>query len=330
MNENYLLVILYPLFLIFSTIIAKKLKFVDKPSSRKIHKKSIPNISGICLYLLLFYLISTKETSYEIELIIAVGSMIILVGFLDDRKNLTPGVKFCFITIPVIYLMLNGFSLQNLGEYEKIGLLNLGKFSLIFTFLAIGLLINSFNYVDGVDGLLNGITIIAILYFNFLIGSTTSFSILFYYLIYGLIINLFFNLLTTKSEFKCFMGDAGSLFLGFLTSFLMIFLFIYMNIHPAYLIWAVWYPVFDFLFVSIYRLIRNKNITSPDKNHFHHLILKYFNGNHIKTSIFINFLNLIVIIIGYFFVIEFGKIYSLLLFVVLFIAFFIIRKRFIN
>ena len=126
--------------------------------------------------------------------------MIILVGFLDDRKNLTPGVKFCFITIPVIYLMLNGFSLQNLGEYEKIGLLNLGKFSLIFTFLAIGLLINSFNYVDGVDGLLNGITIIAISYFNFLIGSTTSFSILFYYLIYGLIINLFFNLLTTKSE----------------------------------------------------------------------------------------------------------------------------------
>ena len=107
--------------------------------------------------------------------------MIILVGFLDDRKNLTPGVKFCFITIPIIYLMLNGFSLQNLGEYEKIGLLNLGKFSLIFTFLAIGLLINSFNYVDGVDGLLNGITIISISYFIFLIKVLQVFQ--FYFII---------------------------------------------------------------------------------------------------------------------------------------------------
>lgn len=330
MNENYIIIILYPLLLILTTVISKKLRFVDKPGSRKIHKQPIPNISGVCLYLLLFYLISANETSYKIELIIAAGSMIVLVGFLDDRKNLTPGVKFCFIAIPIIYLMLNGFTLQNLGEYEKIGILNLGKFSLIFTFLAIGLLINSFNYIDGVDGLLNGITIISISYFIFLIKDSTSFLILFYFLIYGLIINLFFNLLTPKSGLKCFMGDAGSLFLGFLISFFMIFLFINMNIHPAYLIWAVWYPVFDFLFVSIYRLIKNKNITSPDKNHLHHSILKYFKGNHIKTNILINISNLIVLMIGYVFVNEFGKIYSLLLFVFLFLVFFIMRKKFIN
>ena len=329
MSENYIVIILYPLLLFLTTIISKKLRFVDKPGSRKIHKQPTPNISGICLYLLLFYLISTNETSYEVEIIIAAGSMIILVGFLDDRKNLTPGVKFCFIAIPIIYLMLNGFTLQNLGEYEKIGLLNLGKFSSIFTFLAVGLLVNSFNYIDGIDGLLIGITITSISYFIFLIGDASNFLILFYYLIYGLVINLFFNILTIKSGFKSFMGDAGSLFLGFLISFLMIFLFIYINIHPAYLIWAVWYPVFDFLFVSIYRLIKNKDITSPDKNHFHHLILSYFNGNHIKTSVLINVLNLIIIMIGYFFTLEFGKIYSLLLFTLLFILFFMLRKKLI-
>ena len=116
-------------------------------------------------------------------------------------------------------------SLQNLGNMKK---LDFKSWKISFgTFLAIGLLINSFNYVDGVDGLLNGITIIAISYFNFLIGSTQVFQFYFYYLIYGLIINLFFNLLTTKSEFKCFMGDAGSLFLGFLTSFLYLFIHLY-------------------------------------------------------------------------------------------------------
>ena len=82
-------------------------------------------------------------------------------------EKFNTGVKFCFIAIPIIYLMINGFTLQNLGEYEKIGLLNLGKFSSIFTFLAVGLLVNSFNYIDGIDGLLIGITITSISYFIF-------------------------------------------------------------------------------------------------------------------------------------------------------------------
>lgn len=326
MFNTLLICLLYPIILIIIIMLSKKNNFFDMPSSRKVHKNQIPNTSGIALYVMLIYIVLSSETSYDIEYIITTGSIITIVGFLDDRKSLTPGIKLCLLLIPILILVYEGNILTNLGKYEFIGKINLGKFSLIFTILSVGLLINSFNYIDGIDGLLSGITLTAIIFFIFLDNLTSGYISIFLFLIYGLIINLIFNFLPVKSGFKCFMGDTGSLFLGFFISFIMIYLYSKQNIHPSYLIWGVWYPVYDFLSVNILRLMQNKNIFNPDKIHFHHFILEYFKSNHLKSFFILNLLNISVLVTGYFVASEVGKIYSILLFIFLFIFFFTLRK----
>jgi hypothetical protein len=108
----------------------------------------------------------------------------------------------------------------------------------------------------------------------------------------------------------------------------MIFLYKFKNIHPAFLIWACWLPIYDFLYVTIKRIIEKKDFSNPDKSHFHHHIFKYFLNNHLKTFLFINFFNLIIISIGYLVCLYIGKIYSILLFISLFLLFAVLRLKF--
>ena len=94
---------------------------------------------------------------------------ICLIGFIDDRINLNPSIKIIFILIPSIYLIFNNIQINDLGNYEYIGLINLGKFQIPFLILALGLLINATNYIDGIDGLLLAFFMCCLGYYIFLI-----------------------------------------------------------------------------------------------------------------------------------------------------------------
>ncbi len=324
---NLYFLILYPTIILIFILISHKLKLVDKPNSRKIHTKPVINTSGIAIYFFLLIIISLNEFSYELETVIAIGLFITLIGFIDDRINLTPGVKLFFKSLPIIYLILNGFNLNDLGDYEFIEIIYLGKFNFVFTFFAAMLLINAFNYIDGIDGLLIGITITACLYFIILSNKSADYVILLSYFIYALIFNLILNVLPKNLFFKCFSGNTGSLFFGFFIGFSMIYLYKYENIHPALLIWSCWYPVFDFLYVTFDRLIKKKQFALADETHFHHQLTKYFNNNQYKSSIFINSLNITVVAVGYLIGTTLGKIFSLVFFIILFYLFVILRKN---
>ena len=106
------------------------------------------------IYLFYLSVIYFFEFNYNIELIISIGFFICLIGFIDDRINLNPSIKIIFILIPSIYLIFNNIQINDLGNYEYIGLIDLGKFQIPFLILALGLLINATNYIDGIDGLL--------------------------------------------------------------------------------------------------------------------------------------------------------------------------------
>ena len=322
-----LLFLTYTIFIIFIIFLSKKLELVDKPNFRKLHKIKIINTGGVSIYLYMALIVMNVEISYEIENIIVVGSLIALTGFLDDRIDITPGIKLIMIVVPSTYLILNGFILNDLGNYNSIGLIDLGKFGIIFTFLAVGLLINSYNYIDGIDGLLLGITVTALLYLIFLIDDVLVENLLLNFSVI-IIITLFFNLLPEKNYFKIFLGDSGSLFLGFFLSFLLIYMYLNQSIHPAYLIWACWYPVFDFLYVTFYRIKKGKKVYIADKIHFHHVLYNKFNNSQIKTTFILNFLNILIIFLGYLTANYLGKIYSIILFIILFFYFFYLKLSF--
>ena len=325
MNLILIFSFIYLLLLLLTIFVSQKLNFFDNPSSlRKIQKFKVMNTSGVSLYIFCMIIINYFEFSKELENIIALGFFIVVCGFIDDQKSLTPGVKLVLLIVPVIYLILNGYQLDDLGNYEFIGKIELGKFGLIFTILACGLLINGYNYIDGIDGLLILNILCGVIYILFLIN-ISEVKNFFYFFSIPLILNLIFNFLPSNNRYKIFLGDGGSLFLGFFISFSIIYLYKYQNIHPAYLIWICWYPVFDFLFVTFYRIKIQKDFFQADKLHFHHYILLRFNNSHISSSLVITTLNAIIILIGYLTTTFVGNLYSLLLFILLFLIFSIIR-----
>ena len=325
MSQIIIQFFVYILILTLIIYLSKKFNFVDKPNSRKIHLTKIVNTGGLALYSFLVLIIIQNEISFEIENIIVVGFVVLLTGFLDDRIELSPSIKLILTSFPVLYLIFNGYLIEDLGTYEFVDKIYLGKFSIIFTILAVGLLINAYNYIDGLDGILLSNTIVSICYLIFLNYNNSINTILGYFLI-CCFISLFFNLLNEKNYFKIFLGDSGSLFIGFFMSFLIIFMYNFQQIHPAYLIWACWYPVYDFLYVTSKRFIERKKIYKADRLHFHHYIYKKCKNSQFKSFLIINFINISVLTIGYLITNYVGKIYSLILFLLLYVIFFILRK----
>jgi UDP-GlcNAc:undecaprenyl-phosphate GlcNAc-1-phosphate transferase len=318
--------ILFPLFMILMILISKKFNLVDKPNYRKIHQNSVVNITGVTIYSFIFFLTFKYEFTLQIEQIIYASSLITIMGFMDDRLDLKPSVKIFFLSIPSGYLILNGFKLDDIGTYEVIGKIELGFIAMSFTFFSALLLINSINYLDGTDGLLIGYTMTSLAYFYFLgIKEGENFYI-FLIFIYILLISLIFNFLKINTGFKSLLGDAGSLFIGFFLSFTIITLYKSFNIHPAFLVWSIWLPIYDFLHVTINRFKNKINVSQPDKTHFHHYVLSNFFGNQIKTFLLINIINIIVIIFGYTICLIFGNLISILCFIFFFIVFFYIKK----
>jgi UDP-GlcNAc:undecaprenyl-phosphate GlcNAc-1-phosphate transferase len=320
------LTFMYLLLLASTILISKKLEFYDKPNIRKIHNSNVFNTGGLIIYLFYLVIVNFFEFNHNIELIISIGFFICLVGFIDDRINLKPSNKVIFIIIPSAYLILNGISVNNLGNYEYIGFLNLGKFQLPFLILATGLLINATNYIDGVDGLLLSFFVCCLGYYIILIEDAKTIYLIKLLLIPA-ILNLFLNMLPSKSKFKFFSGNTGSLFIGFFISFLTIELYNGFNIHPVYLIWPLWYPIYDFLFVSINRAILKKSIFSADNSHLHHKILNKFKKNHLNTILLFFVSNISIIYFG-FLISNFSKFFSLITFIISFFLYITLRFKY--
>jgi UDP-GlcNAc:undecaprenyl-phosphate/decaprenyl-phosphate GlcNAc-1-phosphate transferase len=320
------LTILYLILLLFTMFISKKFELYDKPNIRKVHTSKVFNTGGIIIYLFYLIVINFLEFNHNIEFIISIGFFVCMVGLIDDIINLNPSTKIILIIAPSAYLIFNGINIMNLGSYDYIGVLDLGKFQIPFLILATGLLINATNYIDGSDGLLLTFFICCLGYYIFLIDDTKT-VLLIKLLLLPVVLNLIFNLLPSKSNLKIFSGNSGSLFIGFFISFLTIELYRSFNVHPVYLIWPLWYPVYDFLFVTTNRALQKKNVLSADNSHLHHKILIKFKKNHFKTVFLFLISNLLIIYFG-FLISNYSEILSLMTFIFIFFLYFTVRLKF--
>ena len=184
--------------------------------------------------------------------------MIAIVGFVDDKYHLNTGGKLSLQVLPVFYLIyIENMTLNDIGNYGFFTL-ELYSFSKVFTLLCVLFLINSFNYFDGLDGSLgfSTLSVLCILYFIVPDEKIKQFIII---MSLPIVAFLFFNLSLFKLP-KLFLGDSGSLLLGFILSFLLIFLTNNIKIHPILLAWSVSIFVFEFLSTNIDRLVRKKYI----------------------------------------------------------------------
>ena len=304
--------------------ISYKFNLVDIPNKRKIHSKATAYTGGIAISIILLFAIFLFDGFYKsLSLVISIGFLISIVGLIDDKYYLNIGGKLSLQLIPIFYLVIfENFSLYQVGDYNYFEA-DLGTFAIPFTFLSVLFLINAFNYFDGIDGTLGftSISVLCILYFL-----VVDQNIKFFLSIVSIPILLF--LLFNFSVFrvpKLFLGDSGSLFLGFIISFILIFLANQKHVHAILLAWSVAIFVYEFLSINIIRLKNNKDLFIAGQDHLHH-ILYYKTKSIFLTNIFIFVLNILLFIIGYITFLLLSPLLSLIIFIILFVIFFILRN----
>ena len=306
--------------------ISYQLRLVDIPNKRKIHSKPTAFTGGIAIsIILLITLQAVNIFDKSLGLILSFSFLISIVGLIDDKFHLNTGGKLSLQIFPIIYLIVfENLSLVHIGDYNYFKL-TLGTFAVPFTLFSVLFLINAFNYFDGIDGTL-GFTTISVLIILMFLVKDQNLNLFLTIIIVPIIFFLFFNFSIFKLP-KLFLGDNGSLLLGFIISFMLIYLASQKFVHPILLAWSVVVFVYEFLSVNLIRLKNNQNPFKAGQDHLHHLLFKKTNSTFITNS-FIFFINISFFTLGYFIFLMINPLCSLILFILFFIVFFIFRYKF--
>lgn len=326
MLNNLILVLLFQL--IFTLLIcqlSKKLNLLDYPNSRKLHSIPTPYTGGLILSSTFIFIIFITDIHYsEVNYILSYSLLICIAGFLDDKYKLNPGSKLVLQLVPILLILDNNLYLEDIGNYQYFGEIELGSFYKIFTILCILLLINAFNYSDGIDGLLSLLTVNILIFFSIYLSYS---NIDFHFLLligFPLVIFMFFNFGILKN-FKIFLGDSGSNCLGFITGFLCIFLYNIFQIHPSILIWPLAYIVYEFLTVNILRFKNSQGIFIPGRDHLHYELSNIFKLDEKFILVIIIGVNIFFGCLGLFFLKTKFYDYSIITFIILFKLFLLVR-----
>jgi len=246
---------------------------IDIPNHRSTHTQSIATGAGMVFGA--FFLLALIITHYFIFPELNMHSIyfflpiVYVIGIYDDFFNITPSTKFLFIVITAVIAYYSGFSIDNVGTCcgHKF---SLGLMALPFTVFAITGFTNSLNLIDGLDGLAGSISVIILLSLTY-IGYQHADSFMISVSLLLIIVTVAFLLLNWYPA-KVFMGDSGSLLLGFTLALLMIYALKYITPTSIFFLGAI--PLLD-TFVTMYRRIQIKqSIFVADRRHLHHILLK--------------------------------------------------------
>ena len=303
---------------------AEHIGAMDIPNERKVHKKPMPRLGGLAIFLgfLLGYMLFCSQTPQMISILI--GSFIlIIVGMIDDIKPINPLPKFLGqVAAAIVVVWYGNIVMQDISAYGLY--LNFGIFAKPITVLFIISVINCLNLIDGLDGLAGGISTIFFITISIIIsimgiynGLDASLSLIMIGATLGFLLYNFYPA-------KIFMGDSGSMFLGYMIAVISLLGFknvTLISFLVPVLILAI--PILDTFFAIIRRLLKGESFAKADKEHFHHQILK-MSGNQIKTVLIIYLIQILFSIASIVYVLRNPKlgqiIYVILLIIIVWIV----------
>ncbi len=280
-------------------VVAFRKRLFDVPDSRKIHQGPIPRLGGLSfvptiLFSLTFviglrYLLKVPIDAAQVSIVVPEFCFLVcgltllyLSGIKDDLVGLRYRTKFLIQLLAAVFFPLSGLWINNL--YGLFGLYDLPAWAGIpFTLFVVVFITNAINLIDGIDGLASGLSSVALavlgslfLYEGLWLYATLAFSTL------GVLLPFFYYNVFGEAERckKIFMGDTGSLTLGYILSFLAVR---YSAYTPAFaplsegaLVIAfstLLVPIFDVIRVILVRFRTHRGLFSPDRNHIHHKFL---------------------------------------------------------
>jgi UDP-GlcNAc:undecaprenyl-phosphate GlcNAc-1-phosphate transferase len=258
------------------------LGLADKPNVRSSHKSVVPRVGGIAIFVpylglgLILHLIDADLITNSMPYWLGLTAMVVL-GTVDDRLDLPSSIKFLIqFAVATYYVLSSGNYVDNMYGLFGIGALP-AWLGITLSIITVVYLINAVNLIDGVDGLSAGTSLLSIGLLTTLMGGGEHyFSLAFIGL--GLIVFMGFNY---SEKRKIFLGDAGSLGLGFvLATLAMEFLFSgnnhieHLNLNPVIVaVLILGYPIADTMRVFIIRLSMGVSPFTADRRHMHHVLL---------------------------------------------------------
>lgn len=259
--------------------VAEMIGLVDKPNFRKRHQGLIPLIGGIALFLgnLTFYLMQWDDMRLP-WLYLGAVTVLLIIGVLDDRFDISPFIRAIVQATLAGLMIYNGLSLTSLGQLIAPFSIKLGVVSIIFTVLITIGVINAFNMVDGIDGLLAGLSSATFGGVGVLMWLDEQYTLAYwcFAIIVVLIPYALFNLSVFGAKWKVFMGDSGSTLIGFTIIWILLLSTQGQGhtISPITGLWLIAVPLIDMVAVIIRRLKKGKSPFRPDRLHLHHLMMR--------------------------------------------------------
>ena len=265
--------------LLFLMPLACRIGLTDHPGGRKLHARPTPLVGGIGIYLGCAFAGLFMPVGLERYLILlSAGGILVLTGAVDDLLDLPVRLRMSLqILASMVMSLVAGVVLVNLGELVIPGwTLSLGMLAVPFTvFAAVGL-INAMNMSDGLDGLAGGLALISLTALMLIViqAGADQYYIKLLPLMAAVLAFLVLNL-RPRQPALVFMGDAGSLFLGFT----LCWFFIRFTQGPAPLmapvtaLWLVALPLIDTLVIMARRIAKGRSPFAADREHLHHILL---------------------------------------------------------
>lgn len=297
---------------------------LDIPNGRKVHKEPIPTLGGLAIFasFLLGYMLFSRQS---IEMIaILIGSFIVvLTGIIDDIKPLRARHKLIGqIIAALVVVFYGGIAVSNITAFG-LNIVFTPIVSKILTVIFIIGCINAINLIDGLDGLASGISSIYFLTIGIIavIMGQSSLDTSLTFIMLGATLGF---LVHNFHPAKIFMGDSGSMFLGFIISVIALLGFknvTFTSLIVPLLVLAI--PILDTLFAIIRRLLKKQSISEPDRSHLHHQFLN-MRFSHRNTVLIIYFIDILFAAASIIYVIKdpfWGQvIYSILLIIVIWLV----------
>jgi len=267
--------------------VARAVGLVDIPSARKTHTGKVPLIGGLAIYAAVFVAMIVSDVVRPDDLVpenfgpfYLAGMFLVMAGMVDDFIDLSPLKKLAAQSVAALTMIFGAqIMLGDLGELGNRGdILSLGFLSVPFTVVATIGVINALNMSDGLDGLAGSLALVSL--FGFMVA-TAAFgngqdSRHLAILAAAVIGFLLFNFrLPGRQSAVAFLGDSGSMFLGFALAWFAVKFSQGEDrvIAPAAALWFLLVPLFDAVAMTVRRILNRKPPFGADREHLHHIFL---------------------------------------------------------
>ena len=268
------------LLLWFLRRVAFRIDLLDQPGERKDHQGAVPLIGGLAMFLAFsFAALTLAAPIAHLRSFFMASALLVVVGVSDDLHELSSGARFLAqITAALLMSLHGGVVLHDLGAIgPQGGMAVLGDWSVPLTVFATVGVINALNMSDGIDGLAGSLSLMTALSLALIawIGGDVGAVRILLLLAAVIVAFLLFNLRSGRRRALVFMGDAGSMFLGFVLAWF----FIHLSqggerlMTPATALWIFAVPLIDTVSQMLRRILKGRSPFSADRGHFHHILM---------------------------------------------------------